>query len=414
VKFSKVLRFMYRVPPSVLGSVETWIAVPASGKSSSTLFTRRHDSGRIITPNADVNDCNDIVERRILNNCVVLSTGQRCADWFVLRQFRVTGTNASKILMSEEGVRAEVGYPLNLDSPQRTTNSIRSSSEVLQDLGKSWFSSARSTEVMMRGTENEVSVMNALRRKEFVRGLFEVGMIGKKGKDWVACSPDGIAVIDLKKLSDFDTPQVSHSQVPLPWMARQQFDELPGLEGRCVLSSVEIKTRVASPCLERSIQLASLDVTVCRVGDSTFQNLIPEAHFGPLLHQMLVLRVNHVMYVSAAETGITFIVVAYCDLSILSFCEYALEQAVGDCVLWAHAKYLSMPVIEDAELRKLIDRRLPFWSLVNTYVLENDAFYPPLKLFRHGVQTLYSKTKGSLDGSAQARAILRSSTSSLK
>jgi hypothetical protein len=57
VKFSKVLRFMYRVPPSVLGAVETWIAVPASGKSSSTLFIRRNDSGRIITPSADVNDC---------------------------------------------------------------------------------------------------------------------------------------------------------------------------------------------------------------------------------------------------------------------------------------------------------------------------------------------------------------------
>jgi hypothetical protein len=120
------------------------------------------------------------------------------------------------------------------------------------------------------------------------------------------------------------------------------------------------------------------------------------------------------MYITAAETGISFVVIAYCDAAILRACENVLDHGAEYCVAWAHEDHMSMPVLEDACLSKLIYSHLPFWKLVNSFVLENCAFYPPVKLFRHGVQTLYSKTKGGVDGSAQARAILRSSTSSLK
>ena len=247
-----------------------------------------------------------------------------------------------------------------------------------------------------------------------MKGLFEIGMIAKRGKPWMACSPDGIAVIDLNNLPVFTPHQNCQSETQLSSSETPQYNKLPALEGCCVLCSVEIKTSVATSSLERSIQLASVDVKVCRVGDITFRTLFPEAHIGQILHQMLVLRINHVMYVAAAETGITFIVIAYCDVHILSVCELALEQAAEDCVAWAQEESMSMPSIQDAELSKVIYSRLPFWRLVNSYVLENSAFYPPVKLFRHGVQTLYSKTKGGVDGSAQARAILRSPTSSLK
>lgn len=42
------------------------------------------------------------------------------------------------------------------------------------------------------------------------------------------------------------------------------------------------------------------------------------------------------------------------------------------------------------------------------YVIEHGPM-PPLKLFRHGSQTFYSRTKGGVDGSAQYRATIRSS-----
>lgn len=31
----------------------------------------------------------DIIERSVKANCTILTTGQRCADWFILRQVRV-------------------------------------------------------------------------------------------------------------------------------------------------------------------------------------------------------------------------------------------------------------------------------------------------------------------------------------
>jgi hypothetical protein len=68
----------------------------------------------------------------------------------------------------------------------------------------------------------------------------------------------------------------------------------------------------------------------------------------------------------------------------------------------------------DTELRKICQSRIAFWRLVDKHVSQTDAFYPPVKLFRHGFQSLYSRTKGGVDGSAQAKAILRSSTCSFK
>jgi YqaJ-like viral recombinase domain len=416
VKFSKILRFMYRVPSNVSRAVETWIAVPGAGLGHSALFIKRDDNGRIITPAPDSPDCKDVVEREILRNCVVLTVGQRCADWFVLRQFRVTGTNAGRFLMEDENVRTELGYsPRHIATVGEGMESLaRSTTEKMQALVSSWFSTARSTEAMMRGSRNEPSVMNALERKDFVKCLFEVGMIAKKGKSWMACSPDGIAVIDLNKIPEFNSNEQSLSELQLPWTRIPEFNVLPGIDGRCVLCSVEIKTSVAASSLERSIELASVDVKVCRVGDSSFRSFVPEAHIGQILHQMLVLHVSHVVYVAASETGVMFIIIAYCDISTLSLCELALEQAAGECVDWAYEDFLDMPLDNDSDLNKLLKSRLPFWKLVNSYVLEKGPFYPPLKLFRHGVQTLYSKTKGGVDGSAQARSILRSATSSLK
>jgi hypothetical protein len=73
-----------------------------------------------------------------------------------------------------------------------------------------------------------------------------------------------------------------------------------------------------------------------------------------------------------------------------------------------------VPEMPDPELRKIAESRICFWRLVNKHVRDSDAFYPPVKHFRHGMQSLYSKTKGGVDGSAQAKAILRSPTSSFK
>ena len=52
----------------------------------------------------------------------------------------------------------------------------------------------------MRGTANEGAVFAALSAKPFVVAVYECGMLAKTGADWLACSPDGVALIDTREL----------------------------------------------------------------------------------------------------------------------------------------------------------------------------------------------------------------------
>lgn len=61
----------------------------------------------------------------------------------------------------------------------------------------------------------------------------------------------------------------------------------------------------------------------------------------------------------------------------------------------------------DRDTNRMIKERLPFWKHLNEAVI-NLAPFAPFKLFKHGAQSLYSKTRYGVDGGAQARAILRS------
>jgi hypothetical protein len=83
-------------------------------------------------------------------------------------------------------------------------------------------------------------------------------------------------------------------------------------------------------------------------------------------------------------------------------------------VSWAYTEANEVPEIPDPELWKISESRICFWRRVNEHVRVLGAFYPPVKLFRHVMQSIYSKKKGGVNGDAQHRAILRSPTSSFK
>ena len=102
--------------------------------------------------------------------------------------------------------------------------------------------------------------------------------------------------------------------------------------------------------------MKSVDVKVCRVQDELFRSIVPEEHIGQLLRQMMVLEINHVMYFSASETGLIFILFAYCRSRVLSVRESVLDKTLKDCVAWADKKYPVIPDIQDAELRKAIGK----------------------------------------------------------
>ena len=97
--------------------------------------------------------------------CTVLSVGQRCADWFVPRQFRITGKNAGKILIENANGKGR----------ERTH-----ADAVVEDFCDGWFSAKASTEPMMRGSANEGAVLKAMERMPFLQVVYECGMLGIK------------------------------------------------------------------------------------------------------------------------------------------------------------------------------------------------------------------------------------------
>jgi hypothetical protein len=76
----------------------------------------------------------------------------------------------------------------------------KSPQHFLSACADSCFSTARSTEAMMRGTANEEACMSALSEMDFVGDMFEVGMIALKVAPWIACSPEMIALIRVSSI----------------------------------------------------------------------------------------------------------------------------------------------------------------------------------------------------------------------
>lgn len=273
------------------------------------LFSNRDDEGLIVTPSPSYSSDKDMVEHLLLQRCSIIAVGQRCADWFVLRQFRLTGTSAGTIFIADSTVRECVGLP------QRQGFGEITLSERLKSLSQTWFSASWSNEAIKRGSMNERAIFAALSFKPFVQAVYECGMLSRADADWMACSPDGIALIDTGQLG-ISEDVAAHSSIEL--------------------ASVEIKTNVGISSLDRASGMATVDVKTCRVGDATWNKYVPTEHMGQVLHQLPVLSVHYLIYVSAAEVGIMYILVVQCSDDILHICIEALRRCAESSIAWAH------------------------------------------------------------------------------
>ncbi|PXF45277.1 hypothetical protein BWQ96_04976 [Gracilariopsis chorda] len=103
-KFANILRFMYTFPTSLQERLNKWIAVAKRSYSlQNVLYTRRRIDGE------QVSNLRTNVEQVIGSICVPLTVEKRCADWFVLRQFRVVGTEFGLMLLSSEMAQSALG-----------------------------------------------------------------------------------------------------------------------------------------------------------------------------------------------------------------------------------------------------------------------------------------------------------------
>lgn len=108
-------------------------------------------------------------------------------------------------------------------------------------------------------------------------------MIGMKDHPWIACSPDGMALIDSSK-AGFSSTEL-------------------------VMASVEIKTSVAQSSVDRSLTKSSQKALNGVIGHTKFAQMDLKQHAGQLVQQATVENVDYVVYVSASENTIIYIIV---------------------------------------------------------------------------------------------------------
>ena len=108
----------------------------------------------------------------------MLTIGQRCADWFLLRKLRLTGTLFSLYLFKPNHFRLTViAAPSEDSSDDEDDWSEDTSKKTLDKLASSWSSNSRSTESMCRGTYNEDPALKASGGMDFVVDCFKCEMI---------------------------------------------------------------------------------------------------------------------------------------------------------------------------------------------------------------------------------------------
>lgn len=83
----------------------------------------------------------------------------------------------------------------------------RTPEQWLDQFYSGWFSSKASTEAMissyMRGSANESAGSSVLRCFPVLMEVIDVGMVAMKDAPDLACSPDGIALLDPKEFDDW-------------------------------------------------------------------------------------------------------------------------------------------------------------------------------------------------------------------
>lgn len=379
-KYSKVLRFMHAVPTPITYQLNQWVAVPKPVVSTTnSLF-----SGSTAT---DINSC----EFMLAKTCFPLTLAQRCADWFTLRQFRVTGTNGGIIMRDDAGFLTAMGY--STDSARE-----RTMSKWFDLLHASWFSSKVSTEAMMKGTANEGAVAEFLRNIPVVHAIFDTGMFAMREHPHLACSPDAVALVEVNE--QFSTSLGGQGDIHID-------------EKSFWVAPVEIKTKVAANTVGVALELLQTEPVFCDIGDDVSHRFIPRDHLMQVVQQATVIGASLTIYTVASETGVLYTVFACMKEWIREACVTSLNKVAQTVVGWAHTHGGEIPSFVRAEAVESVESRWEFWNAVNEHVKASGPFRP-LKLFKHATQSFYSKTRGGVDGATQQRAVLRSSGSHMQ
>ena len=237
----KTLRFFYSGPPGhVVGSFGSkWIAIKKTeAVPSNTLFHGEKRSDRQVS-----------VENLLSLHCSPLTCGQRCADWFLMRSFRVTGTMAASVSRTDN----------DLSAPTDEENRA-----LMVKCVKSWYGRFKGTSAMHEGTMNEEPTADAFSLEPMVVDFYEIGLLQCNEFPFIAVSPDGVAMLQ------FNRGETHHA-------------------------CVEIKTRVAEKTVAQALNamIAHGRFVHCAYDDVAFKKCVPSEHRHQVLHQAFIANFWH-------------------------------------------------------------------------------------------------------------------------
>lgn len=321
------------------------------------------------------------LENTLLDKTTPLTCWQRCADWFVCREFIVTGTVAQKLGKIDQDARqlllANPGVAPDVDEKQ-----------IAETLFKSWvFKSFTGTAAMKTGNMNERNVFLSVRSQDWCSAIYEAGLFASKEFPCVAASPDGVARVHL--------PSVDGAYPP-------------NNEANTVICSVEIKTRSS---VEMQIRAAEIRTDYgpyfqVECGSNDWFRVVPRANRGQVLAQAAALGVDYVLFTESIAGRRLFSALVHVTGEQRKIFADSIEK-------WKHLIEWATESLESAgpppsppdafspRARKVLSSRLRLWRAVRKLIKERGRPLYPVRLFKCLIQVLYNKMKGGIDGSTQ-------------
>lgn len=209
------------------------------------------------------------------------------------------------------------------------------------------------------------------------RRSMEIGMVVRSSHRHLACFPDGVAF--LRKNDDVNQLLSGTGDVSVSTK-------------RCLVSAVDIKTKVAASTLRDAASLLRSDPMFCSSDDHTCQTYIPKENTDQVMQQMTVLNVSFAIYAVASETELLYTVIFKATSAQKEATLTALNRIAEPIVSWAHQDTAELPEFLTPELKHILCNRFGFWTSISSHVLTHEPVVP-LEIIKHSIRTFYSKAE---------------------
>lgn len=120
---------------------------------------------------------------------------------------------------------------------------------------------------------------------------------------------------------------------------------------------------------------------------------IPTENHGQVLQQRIVLNVKVSVYVRESECSILYKVHVQADWTLVDILATHFRAVAKHDLGWLHKSQTVTEFYLPEEKTKVFQKLL-FWKMINTNMKPNGPL-PPVKLFKHENQSLYSKTRAA-------------------